>query len=241
MKKVAVFVEGQAELILVRELLLRMYDYQNIGINCYALINNNFNNVPYDFGSTIEQNYYMIVNVGNDNSVLSKIISRADGLYKKGYTKIIGLRDVYGDIYKKHNKGQRNINHTIISKLESAAQYQISNTSSPQNIKLFFAIMEVEAWFLGFNNIFKNIDTALSNEFIKSKLKYDLENNDPETTYYHPAKIIGDIYNLVELKYDKHKSDVSPLICSLEKDDYCYLIDSPKCSSFTSFAQELLN
>lgn len=47
MKKVAVFVEGQAELILVRELLLKMYDYQDIGINCYNLICDNLDEAPY--------------------------------------------------------------------------------------------------------------------------------------------------------------------------------------------------
>jgi hypothetical protein len=46
MKKVAVFVEGQAELILVRELLLKMYDYQDIGINCYNLICDNLDEAP---------------------------------------------------------------------------------------------------------------------------------------------------------------------------------------------------
>ena len=73
MKKVAVFVEGQAELILVRELLLKMYDYQNIGIDCYNLICDNLDEAPYKYGNMEANNYYMIVNVGNDNSVLSKM------------------------------------------------------------------------------------------------------------------------------------------------------------------------
>lgn len=115
MKKVAVFVEGQAELILVRELLIKMYNYQNVGINCYNLICDNLQYTPHPYGDKTAQNYYMIVNVGNDNSVLSKIFARASGLYEKGFTKIIGLRDVYGDVYKKFNKGARNINFKLIA------------------------------------------------------------------------------------------------------------------------------
>lgn len=63
MKKVAVFVEGQAELILVRELLLKMYDYQDIGINCYNLICDNLDEAPYQYGDKMAHNYYMLVNV----------------------------------------------------------------------------------------------------------------------------------------------------------------------------------
>lgn len=240
MKKVAVFVEGQAELILVRELLIKMYNYQNVGINCYNLICDNLQYTPHPYGDKTAQNYYMIVNVGNDNSVLSKIFARASGLYEKGFTKIIGLRDVYGDVYKKFNKGARNINFKLIEKLKNVAQDEIDDKKLAQYIKLHFAIMEVEAWFIGFN-VFARIDATLSNDFIKSKLKYDLENDDPEITYYHPAKIMGDIYGLIGSKYDKHESDVSSLVSCLEKEDYSNLIESFKCSTFTSFVQELLN
>lgn len=240
MKKVAVFVEGQAELILVRELLLKMYDYQNIGINCYNLICDNLDNAPYEFGNMEVDNYYMIINVGNDNSVLSKIFTRANGLHDKGFTKIIGLRDVYGDFYKEKNRGVRDINLELIEKFKNSAQNEIDAKNLTQYIKIHFAIMEVEAWFIGFN-VFERIDATLSNEFIKSNLNYDLENNDPEVTYYHPAKIIGDIYGLIGSKYDKHESDVSSLVSCLEKEDYNNLIKSFKCSTFTSFVQELLN
>lgn len=240
MKKVAVFVEGQAELILVRELLLKMYDYQDIGINCYNLICDNLDEAPYQYGDKMAHNYYMLVNVGNDNSVLSKIFTRANGLHEKGFTKIIGLRDVCGDFYKKKNRGVRNINLELIEKFRNSAQKEIDAKNLAQYIKLHFAIMEVEAWFLGFN-IFERIDGTLSNDFIKSKLNYDLENDDPEITYYHPARIMGDIYGLIGSKYDKHESDVSSLVSCLEKEDYNNLIESVKCSTFTSFVQELLN
>ena len=77
MKKVAVFVEGQAELILVRELLIKMYNYQNVGINCYNLICDNLQYTHILMETKTAQNYYMIVNVGNDNSVLSKIFAKS--------------------------------------------------------------------------------------------------------------------------------------------------------------------
>ena len=75
MKKVAVFVEGQAELILVRELLIKMYNYQNVGINCYNLICDNLQYTPHPYGDKTAQNYYMIVNVGNDKQTLLNTVT----------------------------------------------------------------------------------------------------------------------------------------------------------------------
>ena len=48
MRKVAVFVEGQTELVFVRELLAKWYDYDSkkIGFSCYNLLSNEFATRP---------------------------------------------------------------------------------------------------------------------------------------------------------------------------------------------------
>lgn len=241
MKKVAIFVEGQAELILVREFLLRFYEYQNIRIECFTLLNDNLDSAPYNHGDKDAANFYMIINVGNDNAVLSKIKSRAQGLCNSGFHKILGLRDIYGDKYKEKNNSQKTINEELIEHFVRINQEQINAMACHEKIKFFFAVMEVEAWFLGFKDIFTGIDSRLTNEYIKSQLNYDLDKDDPEKTYYHPAKIIGNIFQLVGKKYDKHESDVSSLIYPLTKDHYNELIESGKCSIFARFTEELLN
>lgn len=241
MKKTAVFVEGQAELILIREFLLKMFEYQNIKIKCYALLNDNLSYAPYDYGDENANFFYMIINVGNDNSVLSKIKSRAQGLCNRGFHKILGLRDVYSDIYKEKNNHQRTINQPLIQHFQNTCQEQIHIMDCHDKIKFFFAIMEVEAWLLGIKDIFINIDSCLTNEYIKSELNYDLDKNDPENTYYHPAKVIGEIFQLVGKKYDKHEGDVSSLINNLSKEHYNKLINTNRCTTFSQFAKELLN
>ena len=78
-RKVAVFVEGQAEYVFVRDFLCRWYDYDStlLGIECFSLRSDLYNSEPYPFGDRKSVNYYQIVNVGNDRSVLSKKIGRA--------------------------------------------------------------------------------------------------------------------------------------------------------------------
>ncbi len=240
MRKIAVFVEGQAELILTRELLKQMFEFQDIRIECHALINDQLNYAPYDFGDKDAPFFYMIVNVGNDNSVLSKIKSRVEGLTQKGFCKVVGLRDVYGDVYKKANKNQRTINQELIKRFISANQAEIDATGHAREIRFIFAIMEVEAWFLGLREIFTGIDPCLTWEHIKTQLGYDLEKDDPETTHYHPAATIGDIFGLVGRKYDKHGRDVEPLVNPLTKEHYNELKQIDKCATFTKFVEELL-
>ena len=74
-RKVAVFVEGQSEYIFVRDFLCGWYNYDSslLGIECFSLRSDRFHSVPYPFGDRESYNYYQIVNVGNDRSVLSKM------------------------------------------------------------------------------------------------------------------------------------------------------------------------
>ena len=84
-RKLAVFVEGQTELIFVREFLKQWYNYDanTVGFDCYNLLANEFCDAAYSYGSEESDNYFFLVNVGNDNSVLSSIIARMKFLQNK--------------------------------------------------------------------------------------------------------------------------------------------------------------
>ena len=99
-RKVALFVEGATEQIFVRDFLAKWYDWdgQKVGFNCYALHSDNEYDAPHPYGSTDSENYFQIFNVGNDNSVLSKMLDRSERLSNVGYTLIIGLRDMFDAI-----------------------------------------------------------------------------------------------------------------------------------------------
>ena len=61
-RKLAVFVEGQTELVFVREFLKQWYGYDVnvVGFDCYNLLSKEFCDAEYKYGSEDSENYFMI-------------------------------------------------------------------------------------------------------------------------------------------------------------------------------------
>lgn len=240
-RKIAVFVEGKAEYIFVREFLLKWYGYDGnqIGIDCVALKSNDYNKVPHPYGSSESENFYLIVNVGNDNSVLSQMKKEATKMRNNGYQLISGLRDMFCDAYHKAVKN-RTIQPEISQRFIHASLQEIENDAANRDIlSLHFAIMEIEAWLLGMRQTLQAIDTSLTYEYIYQQLAIDLNNN-PETCIYHPAERLNDIYKLKGKTYGKHEGDIEAILACIQKEDFCELYTSPKCSSFNRFIDSLV-
>lgn len=239
-RKIAIFVEGQAEYIFVRDFLCNWYEYDGnkLGIECLALRSERFNTVPYPFGNRESENYYQIVNVGNDRSVLSKMLKEAARLKNAGFQLIVGLSDMFGDDYHKAVQ-TRTIDESINQKFKNTRQRIINDSAHKDMLCYCFAIMEVEAWILGMSSILKHIDGYLTHSLILEQLQIDID-ADPEKTYYHPAQILNNIYRLVGKQYGKHEGDIYKITSILGKDDYIELIESGKCKSFKEFAEEIL-
>lgn len=241
MRRVAVFVEGQTELVFVRELLAKWYDFDatKIGFCCYNLLSDEFCDTSYRYGDESSENYYLIVNVGNDNSVLGKIRARMPFLVKGNYDVIIGLRDMYSTQYIKDAKG-REINDEVTQMHIDATKEQIADIENADKIHFHFAIMEVEAWLLGMCNFLQSIDSRLTGDFIMDQTGLDL-GQDPEITIFHPAVELGKIYELVGRNYGKHDSDISTIMAKLTSDDFLALATSGKCQSFDVFLTDLVD
>lgn len=241
-RKIAIFVEGQAELIFTRDLLSKWFQHDSnvIGFDCYNLRSNNFNYSPYKMGSMESENYYMIVNVGNDRSVLSKMISEAPRLKNTGYQTIIGLRDMFCDDYHKKVMN-RTIHSEINEKFIAGTQETINHCENKELLHFHYAIMEVETWILGMYQVLEKINNKLTPAFIKKQLKVDLTTNDPESHIYHPAQCLDNIYGLVGEKYGKHEGDIARITAQLTRQNYKELLDSPNCSSFNKFTHDVLN
>lgn len=238
--KIAIFVEGQSELILTKEFLLVMHDYCDVRIECRALLCDVPKDVDYFYSTPDASNHYMIINVGNDNSVLSNMKNRINGLLKSGFDKVVGLRDMYSEAYLKKNNNRRVVNPELVKLFVEASQDEINGMVCAEKARLCWAIMEVEAWFLGMKHLFESIDPVLTPDYIKSQLGYDLECADPETTFCHPAKVVGEIMGLVGKQYRKREGEVKSLVSYLTKEHYEELMNSDTCSTFTSYAKELL-
>ncbi|NJN78919.1 MAG: DUF4276 family protein [Saprospiraceae bacterium] len=239
MRKVAIFVEGQTELIFVREFLLKIFEYQNINIGCFNLFtNNNYHSTDYAFPSEINETYpfyFEIINVGNDNAVLSRILRREKYLWNSGFDKIIGLRDMYSRVYREEAQNAQ-ISETLNQLFKQTHQEQIDKQAErPNDIHFIFAIMEVEAWFLGFQEVFMSLDARLTIDFIQQNLDFDLSSIDLETTFFHPTKNINEIYSLVNETYTKRRSEVEAFMSFLSKDDFELLKMENKCQSYSEF------
>lgn len=239
-RKLAVFVEGQTELVFVREFLKQWYGYNVnvVGFDCYNLLAKEFCDAEYKYGSEDSENYFMIVNVGNDNSVLSSIIERLKFLRNKGFKLVVGLRDMYSEQYIKDAR-----KHTIVDEVSqrhiNSVKDVLRDIEDGTFVDFHFAIMEIEAWFMGIGGYMERLDGRLTRDFVRHNLDINLD-DDPENTIFHPAAELSKIYALVGKQYDKHKSEISSIMSLLTKDDFQQLIYSGKCNTFKMFAESLL-
>ena len=239
MKKIAIFVEGQSELIFVREYLLKQFEYQGIDLECRNLFkDDNIQSAEYDFLNTKAEIHFQIINVGSDANVLQKILKREQLLWNAGYERIIGLRDMYSNDYisamGQPRKIKPELNQQFIKGFNKTLEQKAIR---PQNIKFHFAIMELEAWFLGFPNLWER--KGISNKIIEENLKFNLFETDPETIFLHPAETIKDILKIINEPYRKQASEVESLVSYIEKKDFEDLQNSRKCNSFKEFTSNL--
>ncbi len=237
MKKIAIFVEGQTELITVREFLLRKFNYL-VSIECRTLFKvDELRETDYDFANLSAEFHFHIINVGNDNAVLKRILKRESHMWNSGYEKIIGLRDMYSKAYREESQ---QINDKVTRRFVEGANATLQQKAQyPDRINICFAIMEIESWFLAMYEVFEQLDKRLTTEFIKRHTSIDLENIDPEKEFFHPATEMETIYQLVSLTYDKHKGDIEALASYLTKKDYENLFIRNKCDQFNLFCRAL--
>lgn len=220
MKKVALFVEGQAESIFVREFLLKWYEYNvaELGFDCYTMFSSDIRPIGRSYGNKESAHYYQIINVNNDNSVLGRIMENADRLVDRGFELIIGLRDMYTPRYREMAHDHR-VHVDLNQRFIKSSNKIISECLSHKNISFHFAIMEVEAWMIGLLN---------------------LSEEDPETAYIHPAKTLCDFMRQAGKQYDKKEGEVESICSQFTKEHFHNLLDSGRCSSFASFVQALV-
>lgn len=235
--KTAIFVEGQTELVFVREYLLKKFDYQDIAIECYTLFaDSNFHPTEYAFPNEIATYHFQIINVGNDNAVVTRILRREKYLWNAGFSRIIGLRDMYSKSYRETAKEIGVIDFDLNEEFKQSTKEQIANKAEkPNQINFTFAIMEAESWILGFHHCFEKINPLLTVQYIEEQLGFNLETINPETTFFHPAKVMEQIYGLANENYNKSKGNIEAIMAFLEKEGFERLKNSDKCTSFREF------
>lgn len=212
MKRIAFFVEGQTEQVfvyrLVKEILGR--EYVNVMLKQYV----GGTKIPKqeltkDVIKVSKARYDVLIsNCGADNRVKSEIMENISNLRAKGYSMIVGLRDLYPIPITDYQKLEHGLKFLPNSLRQHASHFDI-----------IIAVHEIEAWFLAETNQFRKIDKRLTGNFIKERLGFNPYAMDVQQRV-HPAKDLNDIYNLVGKSYAKRYWQVNKLVNRL---DFSYL------------------
>ncbi len=237
--KYAVYVEGQSEMLFVADVLQKYskYDPAKVGFKCINLTADIYEAVSYPVqGDLNSDNYYQIVNVNNDNLVVSKLKKDIQGLAANGFYTILGLKDAYSESYQKLVSNQAIVDRDMIEKLHSIQH----NTINAGNIdcRLHFAIMEYETWMLALIDNYitsHQLDTA----DILSQFGLDID-CELEGAVYHPFPLVQKIYQVCGESYHKHGKESLSFLSTLAVDDYERLRKSGRCPSFSKFIDSLL-
>ncbi|MBN2699377.1 MAG: DUF4276 family protein [Bacteroidales bacterium] len=206
MKKLAIFVEGLTEQILIRRMIETLLDRREIAIQAVKITGGH--NVRISFTVmmaahvTNQTEYYvMIYDCGGETNVKGYMMEQRDSLVKSGYTCILGLRDVYP-----------NFERSDIKKLRYGLNYRLPQKGARTHICL--AVMETEAWFLGEYTHFKRMTKKLTPEYIEKRLGFNPKRENMELRE-RPAHDLKNVYNLVGHDYTKKRSRLNTVINKL--------------------------
>ncbi|QGZ92693.1 hypothetical protein [Microcystis aeruginosa] len=213
-KKLAIFVEGQTERILITRLLQEIAGYKKVSVEVYQVRGDKANRKIQPLKSNLIEVapfFILLYDCGCDSHVLSDIKKQHNSLTNNGYEKILGLRDLYPEPLENRTKVENGIKGFLKTLLQ--------NKGIP--ISIILVIMEIEAWFLGEYSFLTKIDSCLTSNFILHNLGFDLNALDVEQIP-HPSQVLDSIYQLIQRSYDKSERTVEE-IASLLNYEFMYL------------------
>ncbi len=237
-EKIAIFTEGQGEQIFLRNILFYLYDNSQLSFKCVRLHAGETQHAPYTFGDPKQSKiHFLLVNIGNDNKVLIEIKNQEKRILEEGYSRIIGLRDMYSKEYR--NLSNHKINNEINQKFILRHNQEITKMSAPDKISFHFSIMEIESWWLSMYTIFKKIDSSLTVDILNKKFGFKLDEIDPETYFFHPSQDLSKILKSVGKTYDKKRGDVESITSHITPQDIELAISNNRCNTLKAFYEEL--
>ena len=172
MHKLAVFVEGYTELLFVDRLISEICGENIVTEHCEIIGGGKNKKIPRVARITKaaaadhdKRFFILIYDCRGDRQVAARIQQEHEPLTRAGFSKIIGIRDVFPDYL-----------HADIPKLERLLKKYIKTSLIP--VEFILPIMELEAWFLAEFNHFAKINSSITTAEIKSKLGFDPEHDD---------------------------------------------------------------
>jgi hypothetical protein len=212
MRRLAIFVEGYTELLFVDRIIREIADKNQIVIEHRQIrgggrdgrIQRTIRTIKTPQAAHDKSLYILIVDCGGDRLVAQRVREEQGPLTKKGYEKIIGMRDVYPEFTKED-----------IPRLRRGLNYGVKTSLAP--VQFVLSVMEIEAWFLAEHNHFPLIDPAITVDAIRTLLGFNPEVDDmsdrPE-----PTKDIIAAYGIGGKAYEKGAAQ-----STTDKLDYDYV------------------
>ncbi len=229
MKRIAIFVEGLTEQILVRRMLESVLQRKEIAIQTVKLSGGHNSRMSFTVMQAAQvhrqtEYYVLIYDCGGETNVKGYLMMQHRSLVDKGYSCILGLRDVYP-----------NFQHEDVPKLRRGLNYDISQKRAV--IKIHLAIMETEAWFLGEYRHFTRVSQKLTPEFIEKRLGFNPRTENMELRQA-PAHDLKEVYRLVDRDYTKKRKKLNSVV---EKLDFHYFTHglANKMESLGEFVRQL--
>lgn len=216
--KLAFFVEGYTEVLLIKELALFNYGENDLSYVLYRLRGGN--TIPvriirdefYNAKAGVPKYTFHIYDCGGLYSLRSMINHQRNSLYNSGFNKIIGIRDVHPD------------ERAQIPRLRM--QFRSRMAQKPIPTAFLLCVMETEAWFIADYQHFLTISNDLTTEFIEINTGFDLKTLDVESLDT-PAETLNEIYNCAGESYEKSIDSIGRTVNSLDLFSlYCILPDN---------------
>lgn len=185
MKKIAIFTEGESDMIFSAYLIKVIFGFDNIKIKYInRRTKDEYRRDCKPEEGCGQQYEFTIFNCGNDKRVNNSLKEDGTSMVQKGaYDLVFGLRDLGSEEYDKLAKGKIDsaITETMISNIRAVLDEN-------DGVKIFFAVMELEAWYLALTACLERADYNLDD--VCKKIGSDLRNIDPEVKFYDPKKMI---------------------------------------------------
>jgi hypothetical protein len=199
MKKVAVFVEGQTEQIFVQKLIEQVISPNKVTVTTWQLrggAKHTRNLILLKTQSVTQHTdcYFAIYDCGGDSKVKDDIIENSQSMKQKGFSLIIGLRDVYPNN----------------NKIASLRKYLNFGIPAGVPTRIVLAVNEVESWFLAEENHYPKINKRLTLAEVNAIAGIDVSKDSTEAVA-HPTEKLQLIY-----RYTKRKGNVLRIVAALD-------------------------
>ena len=205
--KIALFVEGFTEMLLVKNIVLYNYGAANVSFYLYKLRGGN--KIPvritlreqHEATSGTPTHTFHIYDCGGLSTIRSMINHQRNSLHKNQFNKIIGIRDVHPE------------DKATIPLLRKQLPYRVPQKPIPTSFLL--CIMETEAWFIAEEAHFQKISPTLTKQFILQSTGIDIDTVNVET-FDCPSDKLNEIYSHAGETYDKTEASIQRTVDAIE-------------------------